>query len=156
MALILGALVIHGIQPGPMMLEARPEMFWGLVVSFGIGNLLLLILNLPLIGIWVSMLCIPFRYLYLAILIFVCLSVYSVRGSTFDIAAVAVIGLAGYLLALAQFSPLIETNLRRAMLISRGDPMVFLERPISCVFVIATAGLIALSIWQAVRQRRAG
>ncbi|SDD71103.1 TctA family transporter [Paracoccus isoporae] len=160
MALMLGALVIHGIQPGPMMLEARPEMFWGLVVSFGIGNMLLLILNLPLIGIWVSMLRIPFRYLYPAILIFVCLGVYSVRGSAFDIGVVAVVGVAGYLMALARFSPallllgfvlgpLIETNLRRALLISRGDPLVFLERPIACGFVIATAALIALSIWQA-------
>ncbi|HMQ40331.1 MAG TPA: tripartite tricarboxylate transporter permease [Paracoccus sp. (in: a-proteobacteria)] len=163
MALMLGALVIHGVQPGPLMLEARPEMFWGLVVSFGIGNLLLLILNLPLIGIWVSMLRIPFRYLYPAILIFVCLGVYSVRGASFDIAAVALIGMAGYLLALARFSPallllgfvlgpLIETNLRRAMLISRGDPMVFLERPIACGFTIATAALILVSIWQAWRR----
>ena len=165
MALMLGALVIHGVQPGPLMLEARPEMFWGLVVSFGIGNLLLLILNLPLIGIWVSMLRIPFRYLYPAILIFVCLGVYSVRGASFDIAAVALIGMAGYLLALARFSPallllgfvlgpLIETNLRRAMLISRGDPMVFLERPIACGFTIATAFLILLSLWQVWRRRR--
>ena len=163
MALMLGALVIHGIQPGPEMLTVRPDMFWGLVVSFGIGNLLLLILNLPLIGIWVSMLRIPFRYLYPAILIFVCLGVYSVRGSAFDIATVAVVGIGGYLLALALFSPallllgfvlgpLIETHLRRAMLISRGDPMVFLERPIACGFVIATALLILLSIWQALRR----
>ncbi|WBU61734.1 tripartite tricarboxylate transporter permease [Paracoccus albus] len=164
MALMLGALVIHGVQPGPLMLEARPEMFWGLVVSFGIGNLLLLILNLPLIGIWVSMLRIPFRFLYPAILIFVCLGVYSVRGSAFDIVAVALIGLAGYLLAIARFSPallllgfvlgpLIETNLRRALLISRGDAMVFLERPIACGFTIATGLLILLSIWQAWRRR---
>ncbi|MBA4491294.1 tripartite tricarboxylate transporter permease [Paracoccus sp. S1E-3] len=164
MALMLGALVIHGIQPGPEMLTARPDMFWGLVVSFGIGNLLLLILNLPLIGIWVSMLRIPFRYLYPAILIFVCLGVYSVRGSAFDIATVAVVGLCGYLLALARFSPallllgfvlgpLIETHLRRAMLISRGDPMVFLERPIACAFVIASVLLIGLSIFQNLRRR---
>ncbi|SOC02410.1 tripartite tricarboxylate transporter permease [Rhodobacter maris] len=165
MALMLGALVIHGVQPGPMMLEARPEMFWGLVASFGIGNLLLLILNLPLIGIWVSMLRIPFRWLYPAILIFVCLGVYSVRASVFDIFAVAGIGLAGYALSLARFNPgllllgfvlgpLIETNLRRALLVSRGDPMVFLERPISAVFVLATAGLIALSLAGVLRRAR--
>ncbi|WP_245897488.1 tripartite tricarboxylate transporter permease [Palleronia abyssalis] len=163
MALMLGALVIHGIQPGPLMLEARPEMFWGLVASFGIGNLLLLILNLPLIGIWVAILRIPFRWLYPAILVFVCLGVYSVRGLTFDIVAVAVIGLAGYLLALARFSPallllgfvlgpLIETNLRRALLISRGDPMVFLERPIAVGFVLASAALLIASLWQAFRR----
>ncbi|GGL72238.1 tripartite tricarboxylate transporter permease [Wenxinia marina] len=164
MALMLGALVIHGVQPGPMMLETRPEMFWGLVASFGIGNLLLLILNLPLIGIWVSLLRIPFRWLYPAILIFVCLGVWSVRGLTFDIVMVAGIGLAGYLLALARFNPallllgfvlgpLIETNLRRALLISRGDPMVFLERPISAFFVVATAGLLVYSAIQAWRRR---
>ncbi|WP_333826808.1 tripartite tricarboxylate transporter permease [Pararhodobacter sp.] len=166
MALMLGALVIHGIQPGPMMLETRPEMFWGLVASFGIGNLLLLILNLPLIGIWVAMLRIPFNYLYPAILVFLCLGVFSVRGLTFDIVAVAAIGLAGYLLAIARFSPallllgfvlgpLIETNLRRAFLISRGDPMVFLERPIAAGFVVATVALLLLPLWQAWR-RRAG
>jgi len=159
MALMLGALVIHGVQPGPMMLEARPEMFWGLVASFGIGNLLLLILNMPLIGIWVAMLRIPFTCLYPAILVFLCLGVYSVRGLGFDIVAVAVIGLAGYLLALARFSPallllgfvlgpLIETNLRRAFLISRGDPMVFLERPIAAGFVVATVALLLLPLWQ--------
>lgn len=166
MALMLGALVIHGIQPGPLMLEARPEMFWGLVASFGIGNLLLLILNLPLIGIWVAMLRIPFNYLYPAILVFLCLGVYSVRGLTFDIVAVAGIGLAGYLLALARFSPallllgfvlgpLIETNLRRAFLISRGDPMVFLQRPIAAGFVVATVLLLLLPLWQMWRRRRA-
>ncbi|PTW52029.1 tripartite tricarboxylate transporter permease [Rhodovulum kholense] len=166
MALMLGALVIHGVQPGPLMLEARPEMFWGLVASFGIGNLLLLVLNLPLIGIWVAMLRIPFRWLYPAILIFLCLGVYSVRGLSFDILAVAAIGLAGYLLALARFSPallllgfvlgpLIETNLRRALLIGRGDPMVFLDRPIAAGFVLATVGLLALSLVQVWRRRRA-
>ena len=165
MALMLGALVIHGIQPGPEMLGAHPEMFWGLVVSFGIGNLLLLILNLPLIGIWVAMLRIPFRYLYPAILIFVCLGVYSVRGLTFDIVSVALIGFLGYLLALARYSPallllgfvlgpMIETNLRRALLIARGDPMVFLERPIACGFTIATVLLIALSLWQSWRRKQ--
>lgn len=165
MALMLGALVIHGIQPGPDMIATHPQMFWGLVVSFGIGNLLLLILNMPLIGIWVSMLRIPFRYLYPAILIFVCLGVYSVRGLTFDIVAVAVIGVLGYLLALARYSPallllgfvlgpMIETNLRRAMLISRGDPMVFLERPIACGFTVATLALILLSLWQVWRRKR--
>ncbi|WP_372800135.1 tripartite tricarboxylate transporter permease [Paracoccus seriniphilus] len=166
MALMLGALVIHGIQPGPMMLEARPDMFWGLVASFGIGNLFLLILNLPLIGIWVSMLRIPFRWLYPAIIVFICLGVYSVRGATFDIAMVAGIGAIGYLLALASFSPamlllgfvlgpLIETNLRRALLISRGDPMVFIERPIACLFVMATVALVGLATIKAVSRNRA-
>ncbi|MFC0198870.1 tripartite tricarboxylate transporter permease [Paracoccus rhizosphaerae] len=163
MALMLGALVIHGIQPGPMMLEAHPDMFWGLVVSFGIGNLFLLALNLPLIGIWVSMLRIPFRWLYPAIIVFVCLGVYSVRGSTFDIVMVAGIGAIGYALAVAAFSPallllgfvlgpLIETNLRRALLVSRGDLMTFVERPVACGFVIATVLLLALPLLKGLRR----
>ena len=166
MALMLGALVIHGVQPGPMMLEARPDMFWGLVVSFGIGNLFLLLLNLPLVGIWVAMLRIPFRWLYPAIIVFICLGVYSVRGATFDIVMVAGIGVVGYALARASFSPallllgfvlgpLIETNLRRAMLIARGDPMVFLERPIACGFVLATALLILVPLFKSLRRKRA-
>lgn len=164
MALMLGALVIHGIQPGPMMLEAHPDMFWGLVVSFGIGNLFLLILNLPLIGIWVSMLRIPFRWLYPAIIVFVCLGVYSVRGSTFDIVMVAGIGAIGYALAVAAFSPallllgfvlgpLIETNLRRALLISRGDPMTFLERPVACGFIVATLALLVMPLVSSLRAK---
>jgi TctA family transporter len=162
MALMLGALVIHGIQPGPMMLQEHPDMFWGLVVSFGIGNLFLLILNLPLIGIWVSMLRIPFRWLYPAIIVFVCLGVYSVRGATFDIVMVAGIGAIGYALAVASFSPallllgfvlgpLIETNMRRALLISRGDAMTFIERPIACGFVIATVLLLAVPLIKRIR-----
>ncbi|MGY6632150.1 MAG: tripartite tricarboxylate transporter permease [Alkalilacustris sp.] len=166
MALMLGALIIHGIQPGPLMLEARPEMFWGLVASFGIGNLLLIVLNLPLIGLWVAMLRIPFNYLYPAILVFLCLGVYSVRGLTFDILLVAGIGVAGYLMALARFSPallllgyvlgpLIETNLRRAFLIARGDPMVFLQRPIAATFVCASLLLLCWSLLRVWRGSRA-
>ncbi|QUS37317.1 tripartite tricarboxylate transporter permease [Falsirhodobacter algicola] len=164
MALMLGALVIHGIQPGPMMLQERPDMFWGLVASFGIGNLFLLLLNLPLIGIWVSMLRIPFRWLYPAIIVFICLGVFSVRGAVFDLVMVAGIGVVGYALARAKFSPallllgfvlgpLIETNLRRALLISRGDAMVFLERPIACGFLLATALLL---IWPLLRRALPG
>jgi putative tricarboxylic transport membrane protein len=167
MALMLGALIIHGIQPGPMMLEARPEMFWGLVASFGIGNLLLILLNLPLVGLWVAMLRIPFNYLYPAILVFLCLGVYSVRGLSFDILLVAGIGLAGYLMALARFSPallllgyvlgpLIETNLRRAFVIARGDATVFLQRPISALFVAATLALLLLTLLRLGRRARNG
>ncbi|MDO5622304.1 MAG: tripartite tricarboxylate transporter permease [Paracoccus sp. (in: a-proteobacteria)] len=163
MALMLGALVIHGIQPGPMMLGEHPDMFWGLVVSFAIGNLFLLILNLPLIGIWVSMLRIPFRWLYPAIIVFVCLGIYSVRGSTFDIVMVAGIGAIGYALSYAAFSPallllgfvlgpLIETNLRRALLVSRGDPMTFIDRPLALTFTLATLALLLLPLLRRLRR----
>lgn len=164
MALMLGAMILHGIQPGPLMVVERPEVFWGLIASFGIGNLFLLVLNLPLIGLWVSILRIPFSYLYPAIVVFVCLGVYSVRGAPFDIFAVALIGAVGYGLALMKFNPallllgfvlgpLIETNLRRALLLSRGDLLVFVERPISAVFVAATVALIGWGAWSSLRRR---
>lgn len=167
MALMLGAMVIHGIQPGPAMLTENPEMFWGLVVSFAIGNIFLLILNLPLIGVWVSLLRMPFRWLYPAIVVFMCLGVYSVRGASFDVAMVAGVGLIGYAMMLANFSPallllgfvlgpMIEVNLRRALLVSRGDPMIFLERPISASFVTLTMLLIlapvGMSLWRRLRR----
>jgi putative tricarboxylic transport membrane protein len=165
MALMLGAMILHGIQPGPLMVAERPEVFWGLIVSFGIGNLFLLVLNLPLIGLWVSLLRIPFSYLYPTIIVFVCLGVYSVRGTAFDLFAVALIGAVGYGLSLMKFSPallllgfvlgpLIETNLRRALLLSRGDLLVFVERPLSAVFVACTAGLILWGIWSSLRRWR--
>ena len=164
MALMLGAMILHGIQPGPLMVVERPEVFWGLIASFAIGNLFLLVLNLPLIGLWVSILRIPFSFLYPAIVVFVCLGVYSVRGAPFDIFAVAAIGAVGYGLSLMKFSPallllgfvlgpLIETNLRRALLLSRGDLMVFVERPLSAVFVAATAALILWGIGSSLRRR---
>ena len=164
MALMLGAMVIHGIQPGPMMLVEQPALFWGLIVSFAVGNLLLLILNLPLIGIWVSLLRIPFRFLYPAIIVFICLGVYSVDGSLFDIVLVAVIGAFGTLMALLRFNPallllgfvlgpLIEVNMRRALLLARGDLMVFFQRPVSAVFLSACVALLLWSAWNAWRSR---
>ncbi|MWD28912.1 tripartite tricarboxylate transporter permease [Aquicoccus sp. SCR17] len=167
MALMLGAMIIHGIQPGPLMLVERPEMFWGLIASFGIGNLFLLVLNLPLIGIWVALLRIPFSLLYPAIVVFVCIGVYSVRGSTFDVYSVVVIGAAGYALSLMKFNPallllgfvlgpLIETNLRRALLLSRGDLLVFFERPISAGFMAAIIALILWGLFTSIRSRRGG
>ncbi|WP_172293691.1 tripartite tricarboxylate transporter permease [Pseudoruegeria sp. HB172150] len=165
MALMLGAMIIHGVQPGPLMLVERPEMFWGLIASFGIGNLFLIVLNLPLIGIWVALLRIPFSYLYPAITVFVCLGVYSVRGSAFDVMSVVFIGAFGYIMALMRFNPallllgfvlgpLIETNLRRALLLSRGDLLVFFERPISAVFLSATILLIGWGVFTSLRKIR--
>lgn len=162
MALMLGALIIHGIQPGPLLMTQQPELFWGLIVSFGIGNIMLMILNLPMIGLWVAILRIPYRVLFPAIIVFISLGVYSVNNNAFDIYMVAIIGALGYLLSVLRFEaaplllgfvlgPLMEENLRRALLLSRGDMMTFVERPISAGFLAFGGALIAWSAWSALR-----
>ncbi|AOS78817.1 MULTISPECIES: tripartite tricarboxylate transporter permease [Hydrogenophaga] len=162
MAVMLGALIIHGIQPGPMLITEQPSLFWGLVVSFAIGNIMLVILNLPTIGLWVALLRIPFAWMYPAILVFVALGVYSVNNNTFDIFMVTVLGILGYLLMVLRFEPaplllgyilgpLLEEYLRRALLISRGDPMVFLERPISATLLALTLALLLWALWSTLR-----
>jgi putative tricarboxylic transport membrane protein len=162
MAVMLGALIIHGIQPGPMLITEQPGLFWGLVVSFAIGNIMLVILNLPTIGLWVALLRIPFAWMYPAILVFVALGVYSVNNNTFDIHMVTVLGILGYLLMVLRFEPaplllgyilgpLLEEYLRRALLISRGDPMVFLERPISATLLALTLALLLWALWSTLR-----
>lgn len=163
MALMLGALIIHGIQPGPLLMAQQPDLFWGLIVSFGIGNIMLLILNLPLIGIWVAILRIPYRVLYPAILVFICLGVYSVNNNTFDVLMVAAIGALGYVMAVLRFEaapmllgfvlgPLMEENLRRALLLSRGDMMTFVERPISAGLLAFGGALLLWSVWGALKR----
>ncbi|OXY83343.1 tripartite tricarboxylate transporter permease [Oceanimonas doudoroffii] len=163
MALMLGAMMIHGIQPGPLMVSENPAMFWGLIVSFGIGNLMLLVLNLPLIGIWVSLVRIPFSMLYPAILVFICLGVYSVNNNVFDVYVVSLVGAAGYLLAKLGFNPaplllgfvlgpMLEENLRRALLLSRGDPMTFVERPLSAGLLFLCVALLSWAAWGALRK----
>jgi TctA family transporter len=165
MALMLGAMIIAGVQPGPRLVVEHPEIFWGLLASFWIGNVLLLVLNIPLIGIWVKMLQIPYRILYPAILLFICIGVFSVNNNVFDIYAVLGFGILGYLLMLLKFEvaplllgfilgPLMEEHLRRAMLLSRGDPMVFLERPISASFITLTTALLLWATWATLRPRR--
>jgi len=150
MALMVGAMIIQGIQPGPSVIKEQPALFWGIIVSMWIGNLFLLILNLPLIGIWVKMITIPYQLLYPAILVFCGIGVFSLNNSTFDIYLLGLFGVLGYIFAklscepapmLLAFilGPMMEEYLRRAMLISRGDPMVFLRRPIS-------ATLLALAV----------
>jgi putative tricarboxylic transport membrane protein len=162
MALMLGALMIHGIQPGPMMITEQPEVFWGLIVSFGVGNLMLMVLNLPMIGLWVSVLRIPYRALYPAILVFISMGVYSVNNNVFDIYIVAGVGAFGYLLSVLKFDapplllgfvlgPMVEENLRRALLLSRGDMMTFVERPISAWLLAAGGALILFSVWGAIK-----
>lgn len=155
MALMLGALQIHGIVPGPGVVTNHPDLFWGVVVSMWIGNVMLLILNLPLVGVWIKLLTIPYRLLYPAILVFCCIGVYSVRNSTFDVALAAGFGLLGIIfkqlrcspapLALALIlEPVLEDNLRRSMIISNGNPMAFLTHPISLAILMFTVVLAAL------------
>lgn len=155
MALLLGALMIHGIPPGPQFVGQHPDLFWGLIISFWIGNVLLAILNVPLIGMWVQLLRIPYHYLFPAILVFVCIGIYSVSNSSFDVTIVAVFGLIGYVMRLLRFEvaplligfilgPMVEENLRRALTISRGDPMIFIDSPLSAAFV---ALFVIILLW---------
>ncbi len=149
MAVLLGAMIIHGVTPGPQFLTEQPQMFWGLVASFWIGNLMLLILNIPLIGIWVKMLQIPYKILCPAILFFVCVGAFSVTGNVFVIYLTLFFGLVGYLMNLFGYppaplilgmilGPMMEDNFRRALLVSRGDLGIFVSRPISAVILGVT------------------
>lgn len=146
MALMLGALLIHGVQPGPQLIGDHPEIFWGLLASFWIGNLMLVIMNIPLIGVWVRILSIPYKYLYPCVLMLICVGVYSVHNSGFDLFVVVAFAAIGYAMSVAKLSPapmllgivlgvMMEDNLKRAMLLSRGDPLVFIERPICAVLL---------------------
>ncbi|VFR22422.1 tripartite tricarboxylate transporter permease [Orrella dioscoreae] len=165
MALMLGALIIHGIQPGPQMMIEHGDMFWGLIASFWVGNVLLLLLNLPLIGMWIRMLSVPFRYLFPAALFFVCVGVYSTNNNLFDVAMVTLFGVVGYFFMRLRFEPaplllgfvlgpMVEENFRRALLLSRGDLMIFVERPISLGFVAACVALVGWLTFSAIRARR--
>ncbi len=156
MALMVGAMIIQGIQPGPSVITEQPALFWGIVVSMWIGNLFLLILNLPLIGLWVRMIMVPYRLLYPAILVFCAIGVFSLRNSQFDVYVMALFGILGYVFSklgcepapmLLAFilGPLMEEFLRRAMLLSRGDPLVFIQRPISATLLaIAVLAMCAV------------
>jgi putative tricarboxylic transport membrane protein len=165
MALMLGAMMIHGITPGPQVMTARPDLFWGLIASMWIGNLMLLLLNLPLIGIWVKLLQVPYRMLFPIIMTMMGIGIYSLSNSGVDVMLMALFGFVGYILVklgcpfppmiLAMvLGPLMEENLRRSLLLSEGDPSVFVTRPISCGFMIATVVLLMLFIVPAFRTRR--
>jgi TctA family transporter len=166
MALMLGALTIQGIQPGPQVMTQKPDLFWGLIASMWIGNLMLVILNLPLIGLWVRLLRVPYRLLFPAIMVFSAIGIFSVNNSPFEIYLTAVFGVLGFIWMKLGFNmapmllgfvlgPMMEENLRRAMLTSRGDPTVFFTRPISLAFIIATVLILVVMIVPAVRKRRA-
>ena len=155
MALMVGAMIIQGIQPGPEVMTKKPDLFWGMIVSMWIGNAMLVIINLPMIGMWVKLLTVPYRFLAPAILLFCCIGAYSLQNSTFHVMQVGIFGVLGYifvrlgcegapfLLGLV-LGPQMEEYFRRAMLLSRGDPMIFLERPISLGLLITTALLLIL------------
>ena len=165
MALILGALVIKGIQPGPQLITEHPDIFWGLIASFWIGNVLLVILNVPMIGVWVRLLRVPYKYLYPAALFFICVGVYGTKSSLFDVGEVAAFGIMGAIFLWLDFpispialgfvlGPMLEENFRRAMLLSRGDLSVFIHKPISAWFIGACTLLILAQVWAYVRRVR--
>ncbi|HHX82946.1 MAG TPA: tripartite tricarboxylate transporter permease [Pseudomonadaceae bacterium] len=163
MAVMIGGLLIHGITPGPQLITEHAPLFWGVVASFWIGNLLLLILNLPFIGLWVKLLSIPYRSLYPAVLLLICIGVYSVNNSTFDVVLTFICGVGGFLLNRSGFpsaplllgfvlGPMLEENFRRAMLLSSGDFSTFLTRPVSASFLALTV-LILLAAMLSLRRR---
>ena len=165
MALMIGAMIIHGIQPGPQIMTAKPELFWGMIASMWVGNFLLVVLNLPLIGMWVKLLTVEYRFLYPAILIFCCIGVYSISNAPMDVLLAALFGFIGYtfiklecepapLLLGFVLGPMMEENLRRALLLSRGDPLVFLTRPISLTLLIISAALIAIVVSPSIAKKR--
>ena len=165
MALMIGAMMIQGIAPGPQVMTERPQLFWGMIASMWVGNLMLVVLNLPMIGMWIKLLMVPYRMLYPSILVFCCIGVYSISNSPFDVMQTAVFGVVGYIFVKLEcepaplilgfiLGPLMEENLRRAMLLSRGDPTVFFQRPISLTMLLIAAFLLAIVLAPAVRKKR--
>lgn len=165
MALMFGAFIIQGITPGPSVIDDEPALFWGLVVSMWIGNLLLVLLNLPLIGLWVRLLKVPYRMLFPAIVAFACIGTYSINQNVFDVYAIALFGLLGYVLVklggepaplLLGFvlGPLLEQHMRRALIISHGDPTTFLTRPVSLALLIVAAIALVLALLPSIRRKR--
>jgi putative tricarboxylic transport membrane protein len=165
MALMVGAMTIHGIVPGPQVMTKQPELFWGMIASMWLGNLMLIVINLPLVGVWVSLLRVPYRLLYPSIIVFCCIGIYSINNSATDVVIAAIFGIFGYWLTKHDFEPaplvlafvlgpLMEENLRRAMLIARGDATVFLTRPISAGLIIVSTFLLLLALLPMIRKRR--
>ncbi len=165
MALMIGAMMIHDIVPGPQVMTSNPSLFWGFIVAMWLGNLFLIVLNLPMVGIWIQMLKVPYRLLYPAILVFCCIGVYSINNNVWDVWMTVFFGFVGYLfyklgcepapLVLGFIlGPMMEENLRRALLLSRGDPTVFLTSPISCGFLLAALFLVVIVALPALRKTR--
>ncbi|MFM2052322.1 MAG: hypothetical protein RL456_359 [Pseudomonadota bacterium] len=165
MALMVGAMTIKGIQPGPQVMTSNPELFWGLIASMWIGNLILVILNLPLIGIWIKLLTVPYRFLFPAILTFCCIGLYTLNNNNFDVYMAVIFGLIGYLFyklgcepapLLLGFilGPMMEENLRRALLLSRGDWTTFMTRPLSAGLLIAALLMVVVVMLPSIKNKR--
>ncbi len=165
MALMVGAMTIHNIQPGPQVMTSNPELFWGLIASMWIGNLMLIVLNLPLIGMWIKLLTVPYRFLFPAIVLFCAIGVYSTNNNSFDIWMVAAFGFIGYLFIklgcepqplLLGFilGPMMEENLRRALLLSRGDWTVFVTRPLSGSLLFVALIMLGVVLLPSIKAKR--
>ncbi len=165
MAMMVGAMTIHNIQPGPQVVSSNPELFWGLIASMWIGNLMLVVLNLPLIGIWIRLLTVPYRLLYPAILLFCAIGVYSVNNTSMDITLTAIFGFLGVVFVKLEcepaplllgfvLGPMMEENLRRALLLARGDPTSFFTRPLSATMLVLAAVLLIVVLSPAIRRKR--
>jgi putative tricarboxylic transport membrane protein len=166
MALMIGAMIIQGIVPGPNVAAEKPDLFWGLIVSMWIGNLLLIVLNLPLIGLWVKLLKVPYYVLFPTIMAFCSIGVYSVNSNIYDLYVVAFFGLLGYFLMKLRcepaplllgfvLGPLLEENLRRAMILGKGDPTTFVTRPLSATLLLIALGVLVVVFLPNVRKKRA-
>ena len=165
MALMVGAMTIHNIQPGPQVMTSNPELFWGLIASMWIGNLMLIVLNLPMIGIWIKLLTIPYKWLFPSIVLFCAVGVYSENNNTFDVWMVAIFGIVGYLFLKLKcepaplllgfiLGPMMEENLRRALLLSRGDWSVFVTRPLSAGLLVVAGLLLVIVLLPSVKAKR--
>ena len=165
MALMVGAMTIHNIQPGPQVMTSNPSLFWGLIASMWVGNLMLVVLNLPLIGMWIKLLQVPYRLLYPAILLFCSIGVYSINNTNMDIYLTVLFGFLGVVFMKLEcepaplllgfvLGPMMEENLRRALLLSRGDPTVFVTRPLSLVMLLMAVALIVIIVLPNVRKTR--
>jgi putative tricarboxylic transport membrane protein len=165
MAMMIGAMMIQGIAPGPQVMTERPQLFWGMIASMWVGNLMLVVLNLPLIGMWIKLLTVPYRLLYPAILMFCCVGVYSLNNATYDLLLTCIFGFFGYVCVKLEcepaplilgfiLGPLMEENLRRAMLLSRGDPSVFFTKPISLGLLSVAFLLLIIVVAPTVRKKR--
>ena len=165
MALMVGAMTIKGIQPGPQVMTSNPDLFWGLIASMWIGNLMLVVLNLPLIGIWIKLLTVPYRFLFPAIVTFCCIGTYSLNNSNFDVFMCAIFSLVGYifyklscepapLLLGFILGPMMEENLRRALLLARGDWTTFMTRPLSAGLLIAAALMVVIVMLPSIKSKR--